>query len=60
MKEIWLEKYRPKQISDVFGNTEALSVFRSCEQQGYIRHLILAGPPGTDIECDMYSKGGYQ
>ncbi len=21
MKEIWLEKYRPKKLSDVFGNT---------------------------------------
>ncbi len=47
MKEIWLEKYRPKKLSDVFGNTEALSVLRSCVQQGYIPHLILAGPPGT-------------
>lgn len=47
MKEIWLEKYRPKKLSEVYGNTDALNTLRSCAQQGYIPHLILAGPPGT-------------
>ena len=47
MKEIWLEKYRPKKLSEVYGNNDALNTLRSCVQQGYIPHLILAGPPGT-------------
>ena len=47
MKEIWLEKYRPKQLSDVYGNVDALNTLKSCVQQGYIPHLILTGPPGT-------------
>lgn len=30
MKEIWLEKYRPKQLSDVYGNVDALNTLKSC------------------------------
>lgn len=47
MKEIWLEKYRPKTLSEVYGNDEPLNALRSFVQQGNIPHLILTGPPGT-------------
>jgi len=47
MKEIWLEKYRPKKLSEVYGNTDALNILKSSVSQGCIPHLILAGPPGT-------------
>ena len=47
MKEIWLEKYRPKTLADVYGNLEPLNALRSFVQQGNIPHLILTGPPGT-------------
>jgi replication factor C subunit 2/4 len=47
MKEIWLEKYRPKVLSEVFGNTDPLNTLKACVQQGNIPHLILTGPPGT-------------
>lgn len=47
MKEIWLEKYRPKKLSEVYGNVEPLNTLRACVQQRNIPHLILAGPPGT-------------
>lgn len=47
MKEIWLEKYRPKALSQVYGNEEPLNALQSFVQQGNIPHLILTGPPGT-------------
>ena len=55
MKEIWLEKYRPKKLSEVFGNTEALNTLRACVQQGNIPHLILTGPPGTGKTSSVLS-----
>ena len=46
MKEIWLEKYRPKTLKDVFGNLDQLSTLKSCVSIGSIPHMILSGPPG--------------
>jgi replication-associated recombination protein RarA len=47
MKEIWLEKYRPKTLDEVFGNLDQLNTLRTLVQQGSIPHLILTGPPGV-------------
>jgi replication factor C subunit 2/4 len=47
MKEIWLEKYRPKVLSEVYGNSEQVKTLRACVSQGSIPNLILSGPPGV-------------
>ena len=47
MKEIWLEKYRPKVMSEVYGNPENTQLLKSLVAQGSVPHLILSGPPGV-------------
>ncbi len=47
MKEIWLEKYRPKTLKEVYGNLDQLATLKSCVAQGSIPHMILTGPPGV-------------
>ena len=42
----WIEKYRPEFLSDVVGNTEAVSRLRAIAQVGNVPNIILAGPPG--------------
>lgn len=46
MNEIWLEKYRPKVLSEVQGNDEAVSKLKQIALQGNTPNLILVGPPG--------------
>lgn len=54
IKQIWLEKYRPKVLNDVHGNTEIVDSLKVCVEQGKrlnnvgsVPHLILTGPPGV-------------
>lgn len=47
MKQIWLEKYRPKTLNEVYGNIEQVNTLRACVAQGSIPNLILSGPPGV-------------
>ena len=42
----WVEKYRPEFLSEVVGNTEAVSRLRAIAEAGNIPNIILAGPPG--------------
>ncbi|KAI6189508.1 AAA domain-containing protein [Aphelenchoides bicaudatus] len=42
----WLEKYRPRVLSDVVGNTDTIKRFKYFATVGNIPHMILAGPPG--------------
>jgi len=42
----WVEKYRPEFLSEVVGNSEAVSRLRAIAQAGNIPNIILAGPPG--------------
>ena len=43
----WVEKYRPKLIKDVIGNSEAVKRLKVIAEQGNIPNLMLAGAPGT-------------
>ena len=43
----WVEKYRPKLIKDVMGNSEAVKRLKVIAEQGNIPNLLLAGSPGT-------------
>lgn len=43
----WVEKYRPKTLDDVVGNSEAVARLRAIARDGNMPNLILSGPPGT-------------
>jgi replication factor C small subunit len=47
MREIWIEKYRPKKLDDVVGQKEITERLRSYVSTGNLPHLLFAGPAGT-------------
>ena len=47
MKEIWLEKYRPKTLSDVVGQEDIVERLQSYVKAGNLPHLLFAGPAGV-------------
>jgi len=47
MKEIWLEKYRPRSLEDVVGQEEIVERLKAYVKSGNLPHLLFAGPPGT-------------
>lgn len=62
MQDIWLEKYRPKDLADVKGNREIIDQFKTIVQDGVVPNMILSvrecviqGPPGcgktTSVVC---------
>lgn len=47
MKQIWTEKYRPKEIKDyVFRDESQRDMVKSWVKEGNIPHLLLSGSPG--------------
>ncbi len=47
MKEIWLEKYRPKTLSEVVGQEDIVERLQSYVKAGNMPHLLFAGPAGV-------------
>lgn len=47
MKEIWLEKYRPKSLGEVVGQEDIVERLKAYVKSGNLPHLLFAGPPGT-------------
>jgi hypothetical protein len=47
MKEIWLEKYRPKLLDDVVGNDQIISRLQSLQINGNMPHILL-------VVCNIY------
>lgn len=47
MIDIWIEKYRPKKLSDVVGQDSNTKKIESFVKHRQLPHLILAGPAGT-------------
>jgi len=47
MKEIWLEKYRPKSLDEVEGQEDIVERLKAYVKSGSLPHLMFAGPPGT-------------
>ncbi|MCW8965800.1 MAG: replication factor C small subunit [Candidatus Pacearchaeota archaeon] len=45
--EIWTEKYRPKNFSDVVGQSDIIKRIESLTNSFNIPHLLFAGPAGT-------------
>ena len=42
----WVEKYRPRLLSDVVGNKETIERLKVIARDGNMPNLIIAGPPG--------------
>ncbi len=47
MDEIWIEKYRPKRLNELVGQSVVVERLKSYIQQKNIPHLLFSGPPGT-------------
>jgi replication factor C small subunit len=47
MKEIWVEKYRPRTLDDVVGQEEIVERLKSYVKTENLPHLLFAGPAGT-------------
>jgi replication factor C small subunit len=46
-EEIWVEKYRPKKLSEIVGHGEIVSRLQSFVEKKSLPHLLFAGPPGS-------------
>jgi len=42
----WTEKYRPKRLSDVFGQKEIVERMKAYVKARNVPHMLFAGPPG--------------
>lgn len=49
----WVERYRPQTMTDIVGNTEAVSRLQVIAAEGNLPHLLLCGPPGTGKTTSM-------
>jgi len=47
MKELWVEKYRPKSLEEVVGQEEIVERLKAYARMGNLPHLLFAGPAGT-------------
>ncbi len=45
--EIWVEKYRPRTLSEVVGQDEVIERLKGYVERRNIPHLLFSGPPGT-------------
>lgn len=45
-EEIWVEKYRPMKLDDVFGQEETVKRLKSYISSRNLPHLLFTGPPG--------------
>jgi len=47
LNELWVEKYRPKSLSEVVLEDDQRNFLNRCIEKGETPHLLLAGPPGS-------------
>ena len=43
----WIEKYRPKKLSEIVSQEESICILNNTLKTGELPHLLLYGPPGT-------------
>ncbi|MFB6155929.1 MAG: replication factor C small subunit [Haloferacaceae archaeon] len=46
-REIWIEKYRPQRLADVYGHEDTIARLQSYIDQDDLPHLLFAGPAGV-------------
>lgn len=46
MKEVWIEKYRPRKLADVVGQRDITDRLQAYVKQGNLPHLLFAGRAG--------------
>ncbi len=47
MKDLWIEKYRPKILEDVVGHEDVVERLKAYASTSNMPHLMFAGPAGT-------------
>ncbi|MFQ5909611.1 MAG: replication factor C small subunit [Thermoplasmata archaeon] len=47
MKEVWVEKHRPKSLDEVVGQVEVVERLKAYVKTKNLPHLLFAGPAGT-------------
>ena len=47
MSDLWVERHRPRTVSDIKGQTSVVSRLSSYASLADFPHLLFAGPPGT-------------
>jgi replication factor C small subunit len=47
VEEIWVEKYRPKKLSEIVGQDHAVGRIQTFVKEKSLPHLLFAGPPGN-------------
>uniref|UniRef100_A0A1I7Z723 Replication factor C subunit 2 n=1 Tax=Steinernema glaseri TaxID=37863 RepID=A0A1I7Z723_9BILA len=51
----WVEKYRPKKLSEIVGNQATVKRLGAMVEQGNMPNLILAGPPGCGKTTSIWA-----
>ncbi len=47
MEEVWVEKYRPKDLGEVVNQDQVVARLKAYVKTGNLPHLLFAGPAGT-------------
>lgn len=63
-QKTWTEKYRPKSLDEVVGNTDIISKLKVFVAEKNVPNLFFSGPPGIGktsaiqaLGCDLYGCG---
>ena len=54
---LWVEKYRPKSLTDVSHQTEIISTLTNAVETNRLPHLLFYGPPGVSFIHYMFVCG---
>jgi replication factor C small subunit len=58
MREMWIEKYRPKSLKEVVGQKEIIDRLQAYARSGNLPHLMFAGPAGTGKTTSALALAG--